>query len=139
MSEIVEFLPTHIKPALELWRATEHIGLNEIDDQPVELELFLQRNHKCSFVALNENRLIGACLCGHDLRRAAIYHLAVNSEFRRTGLGRDLLKASLSALSSIGITKCHAFVFKDSPYAQQFWEPEGWLLRDELLMFSKTL
>jgi putative acetyltransferase len=137
--EIVEFLPAYIKPALELWHATEHIGLSEVDDQPDKLEEFLQRNSGCSFVALNANRLVGACLCGHDLRRAAIYHLAVDSEFRRTDLGRDLVESSLSALSGLGITKCHAFVFRDNPYAQQFWKPEGWLLRDELLMFSKSL
>jgi len=137
--DIKPLLPEHIQPALELWHATEHIGLNEVDDDPVQLARFLSRNDGCSFVALEANHLVGACLCGHDLRRAAIYHLAVSNDFRRTGLGRELVSASYSALSAIGITKCHAFVFRENPYAGRFWEPEGWLLRNELLMYSKPL
>lgn len=139
MPDIVQFLPEHIYPALQLWRETEHIGLNEVDDQPEEIERFLERNVGCSFVALQENRLVGACLCGHDLRRAAIYHLAVDSEYRRGGLGRDLVAASLAALRDVGITKCHAFVFRRNPYAERFWEQEGWLLRNELFMYSLPL
>ncbi len=139
MPEIVEFLPDHIAPALALWHATEHIGLNDVDDQPTALENFLHRNSGCSFVAMNKGRLVGACLCGHDLRRAAIYHLAVDSDYRRSGLGKELVEASLDALSALGITKCHALVFRDNPYAHQFWKPQGWLLRDELFMFSKSV
>ncbi len=139
MPQISEFLPEHIEPALALWHSTEHIGLNAVDDDPIQLEHFLTRNVGCSFVALEANRLVGACLCGHDLRRATIYHLAVNNEHRRGGLGRDLVSASLSALSALGITKCHAFVFRDNPYSNQFWEPEGWQLRNELFMYSRPL
>ena len=120
-----------------MWRATEHLGLNELDDAPAELARFLQRNAGCSFVALEGDRLVGACLCGHDLRRAAIYHLAVAPSLRRAGLGRDLVAASLSALRAVGITKCHAFVFRDNPYAERFWESEGWVLREELFLYSK--
>ena len=139
MPTIAEFLPEHIEPALELWRTTEHIGLNEVDDQPAELERFLDRNPGCSFVALDGPRLVGACLCGHDLRRAAIYHLAVDASHRRSGLGRDLVSASLSALRRVGITKCNAFVFRKNPYAQRFWKQEGWLQRDELHLYSMRL
>ena len=97
--KITEFLPEHIEAALALWRATEHLGLNEVDDQPANLARFLRRNEGCSFVALDSDEVVGACLCGHDLRRAAIYHLAVHPAFRRSGLGRELVAASLSALS----------------------------------------
>ena len=139
MAEITEFLPEHIEPALALWRATDHIGLNPVDDDPARLALFLQRNVGCSFVALEAQRLVGACLCGHDARRASIYHLAVSGDCRRTGLGGKLVAASLSALEALGITKCHAFVFRNNPYAHRFWEPEGWVLRSELFMYSKSL
>lgn len=44
MPEIIEFLPEHVEPALDLWRNTEHIGLNDVDDQPSELTEFLKRN-----------------------------------------------------------------------------------------------
>ncbi|MEM9624264.1 MAG: GNAT family N-acetyltransferase [Pseudomonadota bacterium] len=138
MPHISNFRSEHITPALNLWRVTEHIGLNSVDDEPARLKLFLQRNEGCSFVALADDQVVGACLCGHDLRRATIYHLAVSHPFRRGGLGRDLVAASLGALAKMGITKCHAFVFRDNPYAEHFWVAEGWHLRSELLMYSQA-
>lgn len=137
MNQIVEFSPEHVATALALWRRVEHIGLNDVDDQPAKIEQFLIRNSGCIFVALEESVLVGACLCGHDSRRGAIYHLAVDTAQRRAGLGRALVAASLRALRRAGIFKCHAFVFKDNPFAEKFWAQEGWLFRDDLRLYSK--
>lgn len=144
-TRIVEFEAAHIESALTLWRNTPHIGLNAVDDQPGRISQFLQHNPGCSFVAVVAHadppraELVGTCLCGHDMRRAAIYHLAVSESYRRSGVGRMLLQASLRALDALGIRKCHAFVLKDNPYAQQFWQPQGWTFRDDILMFSRQL
>lgn len=139
MVNILEFQSQHINTALALWARCDYIGLNPQDDQPDKLQRFLQRNPGCSFVAMQDDALAGACLCGHDLRRAAIYHLAVAPEFRRAGLGRSLLNASLQALARRGIVKCQAFVFRDNPYNEHFWVPEGWQRRDDLFMYSKPI
>lgn len=141
MARIISFQPEHIEAALRLWRQTDHIGLNPVDDQPQRLAAFLKRNPGCSFVAASEDdsEVVGACLCGHDMRRAAIYHLAVAQPYRRTGLGGNLLNASLQALVELGITKCHASVFRANPYASRFWAPQGWQRRDELFMYSRSL
>ncbi len=138
MVEVVDFLPQHVSGALALWQRVAHIGLNPLDDQPDRLEKFLARNPGCSFVALQDSKLVGACLCGHDLRRGAIYHLAVDPERRRSGVGRELLAGSLAALRRAGVVKCHALVFKDNPYAEKFWAQAGWVLRDELLLYSRS-
>lgn len=137
MPQIQTFSTPHIPAALALWRATEHVGLNAQDDNPQRIARFLLRNEGCSFVALDHGQLAGACLCGHDGRRGAIYHLAVGPPFRRGHLGRELVQACLAALAQQGVHKCQAFVFKDNPYNARFWVPEGWILRSDLLMYSK--
>jgi len=139
MPSISVFDTEHIQPALELWQGSEHIGLNAKDDNPISMAAFLHRNPGLSFVALEANRLVGAALCGHDGRRGYIYHLAVDASHRRSNLGSSLLNQCLDGLRSLGITKCHAFVFRNNPYAELFWQPQGWERRDDLLVFSRFL
>ena len=129
------FEPAHIDPARDLWRETEHMCLGSADG-PEDLRAFLRRNPGCSFVALEEGRLVGTCLGGHDGRRGHLYHLAVAPMHRRSGLGTRLVARCLNALREAGIGKCHAFVTRESPYGQLFWEPAGWDRRDDMYVCS---
>lgn len=138
MPDIVAFTEAHISGALELWHAEEHIGLSSADE-PAALARFLRRNPGTSFAALDGDRLAGAVLCGHDGRRGYVHHLAVAAAHRRSGLGSDLLGACLDALRGLGIEKCHAFVVRDNPMAELFWERSGWTRRDELELYSAEL
>ncbi len=135
MPAIQLFEDDHIDRALDLWRETEHIGLSSADE-PQHLRAFLSRNRGYSFVVLEEGRLVGACLCGHDGRRGYIHHLAVAESHRRGRLGTLLLGRCLDALREAGIQKCQAFVFHASPYGELFWERIGWERRDDLLVYS---
>jgi len=136
MARILPFTEEHIPGALELWGETEHIGLSSADE-PNALTAFLARNPGLSFVATDVGAIVGTVLCGHDGRRGYVHHLAVASSERRNHLGRSLLDHSLEALRRAGITKCHAFVFHANPYAEHFWQPEGWMRRNDLLVYSK--
>jgi ribosomal protein S18 acetylase RimI-like enzyme len=138
LSSIIPFEPEHIPEALSLWRATEHIGLSGADE-PEALVRFLDRNPGLSFVAVDTGRLAGTVLCGHDGRRGYIYHLVVSESRRRSGLGRRLLERCLDSLHIAGIGKCHAFVFHRNPFAERFWRPTGWELRDDLLVYSRQV
>ena len=136
MPVIVEFTPEFIPGSIALWRATDHIGLNDYDDQLDPISRFLERNAGCSFVALDQNRVVGACLCGHDSRRGTIYHLAVDGAYRRDGVARSLVQSALNGLAKAGVSKCHAHVFIENPNGEAFWAPTGWQLRDDLNMYS---
>ena len=125
MPAIRPFERAHIEHALGLWRSTEYICLSSADE-PEQLGGFLSRNRGCSFVALEQGQLVGACLCGHDGRRGYIYHLAVARSHRRGRLGVRLLATCLDSLREAGIRKCHAFVLHASPYRELFWQPAGW-------------
>jgi len=119
-----------------LWKNTEGIGLSEADTKDNILQ-FLLRNPRLSFVADKDNEIIGAVLCGNDGRRGYVHHLAVKKEYQFKGLGKAMIQNCLKKLSSIGIGKCHLFVFRENEDGIKFWDHTGWHTRVDLRVMSK--
>ena len=135
---IREMRPRDYDEAEALWRASPGIGLSSSDSRE-GVARFLEANPGLSFVARQDDRLVGVVLCGHDGRRGYITHLAVDREARGSGLGRELVGRCLEALRRDRIEKCHLFVFTDNVDARAFWKATGWTERVELSLFSKSL
>ncbi|HEX8246282.1 MAG TPA: GNAT family N-acetyltransferase [Longimicrobium sp.] len=127
-----------VAEALELWTATEGVGLRGADS-PAELRRYLVRNPGLSLVAREEGRMVGAVLCGHDGRRGYLHHLAVAASHRRRGIGRALVERCMDGLRGAGIFKCHLFVYHHNASGQAFWRSIGWHARDDLLVMSRNL
>lgn len=68
-----------------LWERTEGLKLDESDEYE-NLERYLLRNPKLSYVVWDDDRIIGAVKCGQDGRRGYLYHLAVHHEYRNLGI-----------------------------------------------------
>lgn len=115
---------------LELWKKTEHLGLNECDTRG-GIELYLARNPGLSFIAEEGGAIIGAVLCGHDGRRGFLRHLAVAKDLRSTGVGRSLVEAVLEELAAQGLGKCNIFVANDNQAGFGFWKHMGWTMLDD--------
>ncbi len=120
---------------IALWNNTESMLLREADSK-VNIGRYLKRNEGLSFVARNENRIVGAVLVGTDGRRGYLQHLAVDSSMRGQGVGKALIAHSVAALREQGVGKTHLFVANDNLNAQQFYDYLGWQPRDEVRMFS---
>jgi N-acetylglutamate synthase len=119
-----------------LWQATEGMGLSKADS-PEAIGRYLKRNPGLSLVALEEeNRVVGAVLCGHDGRRGLLHHLAVAQGWRKRGLGRELVLQSLRGLAAEGIDRCHLVVYQSNHNARAFWLRTGWFERPELVLMS---
>jgi ribosomal protein S18 acetylase RimI-like enzyme len=95
----------------DLWISTPGMGLNNVDDSPQGIGKLLERNPNTCLVALSEGEIIGVILCGHDGRRAFIYHAAVRVSERGKGIGRALVERLLKALEDEGISKAALVVF----------------------------
>lgn len=121
---------------MALWRSCEGIGLTKADSRE-GIRDFLRRNPGLSFVAVQDRRIVGSALCGHDGRRGFIYHLAVAPQVRRQGVGRALVEQSLTGLLAIGIEKCHIVVYSRNQPGRRFWRSIGWGERTELTLMSK--
>jgi ribosomal protein S18 acetylase RimI-like enzyme len=76
-------------------------------------------------------------MCGHDGRRGFLYHLAVLPEYRRHGLGTQLVERCLAALAAQGILKCNGLVYVDNDDGQEFWRRGGWFHRSDLILFQR--
>jgi hypothetical protein len=67
-ADIFEFAITDYQNVISLWKNCEGIGLSRADSKD-SMEAYLKRNPGMSFVAIYQNEIIGAVLCGHDGRR----------------------------------------------------------------------
>lgn len=136
---IREFQVADCDAALSLWKRSEGVGLDTDADSKDALARFLERNRSLSFVACENKKIVGAALCGHDGRRGYLHHVAVEKEYRRTGIGKALVNACLTALAIEGIRKCNIFLFSDNTQAESFWKHLEWKERSDLLMMQKPL
>lgn len=129
-----------IETCLALWQASDGVVLRDGSDQPPALLAFLERNPGLSWVAeASPGDLVGALLCGHDGRRAYLYHLAVRKDWRRFGCGRGLVSAALAGLKQSGIRRCHAFVAVENEDGARFWDALGADLREDITLFTLRL
>jgi putative acetyltransferase len=122
----------------DLWKSCDGIGLSEADSEP-NIRHFLDHNPGLSHAACDGERIIGAVLCGEDGPRGYLHHLAVHPDYRRRGLGGKLVNHCLEALARMNIQKCHLFIFRDNREGVDFWESEGWTLRQDLHIMSKPV
>mgnify|MGYP001764372203 CR=1 FL=1 len=123
---------------MALWQSTPGIGLSGADGRP-EIARFLEANRGLCFCAYDGDSLVGTVLCGHDTRRGYIYHLLVQPDYRRRGLGEELVNHCLAGLREAGVQKCHIFVFTDNLSGLAFWQDTGWVMRPELSILSHNL
>jgi N-acetylglutamate synthase len=133
-----EFIAADYEDALALWKHCEGIGLSDADSS-CAINGFLKRNIGTSFVAIQDGKLVGTSLCGHDGRRGYLYHLAVDPDQRRRGIGKRLVETSLAALRALGIQKCHIMVFRNNENGKAFWEASGWKLRNDIDLLSYNI
>jgi len=121
-----------------MWQRCEGVGLSSADSRP-NIAAYLDRNPGMSFVAKYEDTIVGAILCGHDGRRGYIHHLAVLDNYRRQGIGRQLVKRVLTALHAEEIQKCHLFIFNENEAGISFWQSIGWIFRQDIRVMSTTI
>lgn len=125
--------------AYNLWLNTEGMGLNKIDDSQNGIEMYLKRNPTTCFVALDNDKVVGVILAGHDGRRGYIHHTAVNSDYRKCGIGRQLVDLAMKALEEEGICKTALVVFAENEIGNKFWESIGFTVRTDLIYRNKSI
>ncbi len=128
----------HYDQVIALWKEAEHVVLSGADEQE-NIKLYLARNPAMSFVAKENDHIVGASLCGHDGRRGYLHHLAVKKSHRKRGIGTKLAERCMESLRNDGIQKCHLFVFYTNREGKAFWEKIGWSLRADIQLVSKEL
>jgi len=125
---------------LDLWGNIPGIHLHNNGEDSIDgITAYLERNPGFSFIAKHNCKIIGAVMCGHDGRRGFIHHLAVDIEFRKMGIGRNLLQMSLEELRKINIKKCMLFVLKENADGEAFYKSLQWKEENIVKVYAKIL
>lgn len=119
----------------EVWK--NHEGTNPVDDSYDGFAKYIRRNPATSFVAVDDDRIVGTILAGHDGRRGLFHHVSVLPEYQKQGIGKMLVDNAMDALEKEGITKVLLVVFKDNDNGNDFWEHLGFTVREDLYYRNK--
>lgn len=136
---IREMTITDYEKVFDLWKHTDGLGLRSLDDSQQGISAFLKRNPTTNFVAVDNDEIIGAILCGHDGRRGYIYHTVVKNDCRNQGIATKLIEAAVSALQKERITRVCLNVMETNGYGKSFWQKRGWEKKDFLGFYSKSI
>ena len=122
-----------------LWKSIKGFGIRSVDDSKEHVERFIRRNPTTSFVAEEDGKLVGALLAGHDGRRGCFYHVCVAEAYRSRGIASAMAKAALEALRKEGISKVNLVAFVRNQLGNEFWQGQGWTLREDLNYYDITI
>ncbi len=122
-----------------LWDGIHGFGIRSVDDSREGVERFIRRNPATSMVAIKGELVVGAILCGHDGRRACFYHVCVAEEYRKHGIGQQMVNACLAALKEEKVNKVNLIAFKSNAVGNRFWQSLGWSYRDDANYYECNL
>ncbi len=122
-----------------LWMQISGFGIRSMDDSREGVERFLDRNPGCSVVAVHNQEIIGAILCGHDGRRGCLYHVCVQKEYRKQGIGKAMVVFAMEALKREKINKVSLIAFTKNDIGNAFWKEIGWTKREDLNYYDFAL
>ena len=122
-----------------LWTKIRGFGLRSVDDSREGIERFLRRNPATSVVAIEDGRVVGSILCGHDGRRGCLYHVCVDEEYRRRGIGKSMVVKAMEELKKEKINKVCLIAFTKNDIGNAFWNTIGWTKRLDLNYYDFVL
>ncbi len=122
-----------------LWNSIEGFGIRTMDDSFEGIEMFLKRNPTTSAVDVEDGKIVGAILCGHDGRRGCLYHVCVNKNYRRHGIGKKMVEFCLERLKEEKINKVSLNAFVTNKIGNAFWQRMNWTLRSDMNYYDYTL
>lgn len=122
-----------------LWMKIKGFGIRSIDDSKEGVERFLRRNPTTSVVAIEEGKVVGSILCGHDGRRGCFYHVCVDEAYRMQGIGKSMVVFAMEALKAEQINKVSLIAFTKNDVGNAFWKEIGWTKREDLNYYDFTL
>ena len=122
-----------------LWMKIHGFGIRSIDDSRAGIARFLKRNPKTSVVAIEDGKIVGSILCGHDGRRGCFYHVCVDEEYRMRGIGKGMVVKAMEALKEEEINKVSLIAFTRNDVGNALWKQIGWTKREDLNYYEFTL
>ncbi|MDE8654663.1 GNAT family acetyltransferase [Novosphingobium album (ex Liu et al. 2023)] len=96
------------------------------NDPVADAQQALEGKSSTIIAVFANDHLIGTAMTGWDGHRGWIYYLAVESDFRRWGIARKLVRACEDWLAQHGAPKVQLMVRAENKEAARFWEAIGY-------------
>ena len=122
-----------------LWNSIHGFGLRTLDDSREAIDIFLKRNPTTSAVDVENGKIVGAILCGHDGRRACFYHVCVSEQYRMHGIGKKMVNFCCMQIKKEKINKVCLNAFVTNEVGNKFWKKMNWTLRDDMNYYDFVL
>jgi ribosomal protein S18 acetylase RimI-like enzyme len=106
---------------MELWALARSRHASRADRRE-DLERLVEGSPAALLVAEADGEIVGAVIAAWDGWRGNIYRLAVDSAYRREGIGLRLVEAAEDYLRASGAGRITALVAYDDEKAGSFWD-----------------
>lgn len=86
------------------------------------------------FVAEIDSAIVGTIMAGYDGHRGWLYTVAVRPQYRRLGIGSQLVRHAESAVIAMGGPKINLQVRADNAEVVMFYEKLGYVVEERISM-----
>ena len=131
---IKQFTMEMYQDVYQLWEKTK-LTLGKSDTEK-EVQRALDYSKDLFIVGIIQEKIVAVVLGAFDGRRGYVHHLAVDPEYQRNGLGKQMMEELHRKFKEKGIVKVHLFIEVDNEGVIEFYKKLGWHIRDDLEMMS---
>ncbi len=122
---------------LALWQRAESTPSHT--DNVAALTRVIEAPHARVFLADDDGLVVGSLIATFDGWRGNVYRMAVDPEYRRQGIARELATHACEWFEAVDARRVTALVEGDRPVAQAFWTSAGFSWQQEMRRYVMTL
>ncbi len=134
--EIRAFQPEDEAAVIELWQRCGLVRPWNNPRQDIERKLKVQS--EMFLVGLIEGKIVASVMGGYEGRRGWVNNLAVDPDYQRRSLGREIMEAVEEKIRTMGAPKINLQIRTDNLVAIKFYESIGYKM-DEVVSMGKRL
>ena len=134
---IRQYQPEYENEVIELW---QKCNLTRPWNNPkLDIERKLKVDGELFLVGFMDDNVVATVMCGYEGHRGWVNHLAVDPDYRRKGLGRQMMEVVEDRLLDKGCPKINIQIRGDNTEAFKFYDKIGYKTEDIFSMGKRLV